>query len=113
MNSFLLRFQEPCEDSSVPVAARTQTVTKIAREQPDAYPTASSYRLVPTEIFAGTVTNTRVRNEQGDADSASTCRTIPGPPEMGTRSITAVRMEDDDRDPCQQELVVLPKCSSY
>ena len=69
-HSFLLRFQEPCEEScSAPAATGTQTMTKVMREGPDADPSVSSFQYLPTaDIYAGTATNTRIAKEQGDAD---------------------------------------------
>jgi hypothetical protein len=112
-HSFLLRFQERCEEScSAAVAMGTQTTTKVLREQPDSDPTKQTFRLLPTaDTDAGTATTTRIRSEQGDADYAHSARTLPTAPIMGTMTITAVRMESGDQDPRQQEMTVLPKCS--
>jgi hypothetical protein len=114
-DSFLLRFQEWCDDSLLgTVAVGTATGTKVRHEQPDADPTKADLRTLPlAQVHAGTVTITRIRNEQGDADYGSTARTLPVQPLMGTITKTAVKMEADDQDPRQHELTVLPKCSSY
>ncbi len=113
--SFLLRFQDRCEDgSSGPVATGTETTTKVLREQPDADPTKTTYRLLPSvEDNSGTMTNTRIHREQSDADYSSNVRIVPVAPVAGTGTATAVKMENDDQDPRQHELRVLPKCSSY
>ena len=111
--SFLLRFQERCEDSwSGTVATGTQTKTFATREQSDADPTKAAFRSLPAvKINAGTVTNSRIRREQGDADYASSARTLPVQYVTGTTTTTAVKMEADDQDPRKPELTVLPGCS--
>lgn len=112
-HSFLLRFQERCEEAcSTAIAMGTETTTKVMREQPDSDPTKPTFQLLPAaDIHAGTATNTRIRSEQGDTDFAHSARTLPIAPIMGTITTTAVKMESDDQDPRQQEMTVLPKCS--
>lgn len=114
-HSFLLRFQERCDDScSEAVAIGTQTTTKVMREEADADPTKPTFQSLPAaDIYAGTATTTRIRSEQGDTDYAHAARTFPIAPTMGTITKTAVKMETDDQDPRQHEMTVLPKCSSY
>jgi len=109
--SFLLRFQEQCEDSLAGAAGLgTETTTRMMHEQPDADPTKAEFRSLPSvQDNVGTVTNTRIRSEQGDADYGSTARTFPVQPVMGTTTKTAVRMESDDQDPRQYELTALPR----
>jgi hypothetical protein len=113
--SFLLRFQERCEDSSSSaVAMGTETVTRVLQEQSDADRPNGAFRSLPiAEINAGTLTNTRIRAEQADADQCLSARTLPVRAVMGTRTATAVKMEADDHDPRQHELTALPRCSSY
>lgn len=112
-HSFLLRFQERCDEPcSTAVASGTQTMTKVMREQPDADPTKLTFQSLPTsDIYAGTATITRIRSEQGDADSAQGARTLPIAPILGTTTKTAMKMETADQDPLQKEMTVLPKCS--
>lgn len=112
--SFLLRFQERCEEPSQGAAATgTQTATKVMHEQPDADPTKSDFRSLPgVHASTGTVTNTRIRSEQGDTDYRSPARTLPIQSMSGTTTKTAVKMEMDDQDPRQHELTVIPRCFS-
>jgi len=108
-NSFLLRFQEQCEEScSGEVTTGTMTHTKMMREQADSDPS----HLACKSLFAGTSTCTRVPSEQGDTDYANPARTLPIAPSMGTMTKTAVKMESDDQDRGKQEMAVFPKCSS-
>ncbi len=111
--SFLLRFQEPCQESALPVAAHgTVTKTAVAQEGPDADPWNNSVRIVPnSEHSHGTMSGTRIRTEQSDADYGSALRTLPVQMTAGTMTATAVKMETDDRDKRQQEVLVLPRCS--
>ena len=83
--SFLLRFQERCEDSrSDAVATGTLTKTKIMREQPDADPTRAAFRSLPVvDIYPGTVTNTRIPKQQEDAGYGSSAGTLPCPTRDG------------------------------
>ncbi len=111
-HSYLLRFQERCEEScSTAVAMGTEPTTKVMREQPDADPTKPTFQLLHAGIHAGTATNTRIRSEQGDTDYTHSARTLPIAPIMGTITTTAVKMESDDQDTQQCEMTVLPKCS--
>lgn len=111
--SFLLRFQEPCsttehKDSSV----STATFTRIAQEGPDQAPSCQSLRFLPANVeFAGTITESRVRTEQSDADFISASRAMPVGMASGTKSITAVRMETADDDYGRNESLVIPRCS--
>jgi hypothetical protein len=113
--SFLLRFQERCEDSSSgAVATGTETVTRILREQPDVDRPNGGFRSLPAaENKTGTVTVTRISSDPGDADHGSTAHTLPFRLVMGTTTTTAVKMEADDQDPRRHELTVLPRCSLY
>jgi len=88
-HSFLLRFQERCEESySAAVASGTQTMTKVMQEQPDADPTKPTFQLLPVaDIYAGTATVTRIRSEQGDTDYANAARTLPVATIIGTKTI--------------------------
>ncbi len=106
-NSFLLRFQERCDDSRPgEVAAGIKTLTKVHREQADVTSSESAFKTVD----AGTSTCTRVRSEQGDSDYGLATRTLPVGPIMGTMTSTAVKMEADDKDSCGKQLTALPKC---
>lgn len=80
--SFLLRFQELCEESEGDATcAGTETITKSEQEGRDADPASLSFRSIPmTAICAGTATSTRIQNEQSDADRQSIVRTIPVQP---------------------------------
>jgi hypothetical protein len=113
--AFILRFQDPCDDSSSGIAATgTATKTKMIREQADADPAKAVFHSLPAvEINAGTITTTRTHREQADSDYGSAARTFPVQFVMGTATKTAVKMEIDDQDPRQHELTVLPRCSSY
>jgi hypothetical protein len=112
-HSFLLRFQERCEETcSTAIAMGTETTTRVMREQPDSDPTRQTFQMLPAaDILSGTATNTRIRSEQGDTDFAHSARTLPIAPTMGTMTSTAVKMESGDHDPRQEEMTVLLKCS--
>ena len=106
--SFLLRFQEHCEETRAgEVTAGLQTVTKTQREQGDPVSTEAAFKT----LIAGTSTVTRVQNEQGDSDYADANRTLPVGPKMGTKTTTAIQMEGDDQKPRHHAIRVLPKCS--
>jgi hypothetical protein len=105
--SFLLRFQELCEESRAgEVTAALQSVTKIQREQGDLVSTEDAFKT----LVAGTSTCTRVRSEQTDNDYANPSRTFPIAHALGTRTKTAVKKETEDQDPCHQQMRVFPKC---
>lgn len=112
--SFLLRFQEKCEESClIPAVSGAETTTKVISEHvAAAQEKSTSLPFISTCICAGTVTNTRIRSEQGDTDFSSAVRTLPIIPIMGTLTKTAVRAESDDQDRRQHEITVLPKCFS-
>lgn len=117
MLSFLLRFQEQCEDlPEGAVETGTATKTRVMHEQPDTDPTRMGHRSFPgiqaNAGTIGTITNTQIRNEQGDADNQSVVRPLLAQVIMGTTTKTAVKMEMDDQDPQQHELTVIPKCFS-
>lgn len=112
-HSFLLRFQEQCEETcSTAIAMGTETTTRVMREQPDSDLTRQTFQMLPAvEILSGTAKNTRIRSEQRDTDFAHSARTLPIAPTMGTMTSTAVKMESGDHDPRQEEMTVLLKCS--
>lgn len=105
-NSFLLRFQEYCEESCTGEVAGLQTLTKIPREQADSASTEAVFKT----LIAGTSTCTRVRSEQSDTDYANSSRTFSMAQTPGTKTKTAVKKESEDQDPCQQQMRVFPKC---
>lgn len=111
--SFLLRFQEPCEESEADVTCGTETMTKSELEGRDADPALLSFRSIPSAVNAGTATSTLVQGEQADADRHSANRTIPILSVMGTTTKTAIQLESDDQDPRQKDMTVLPRCSSF
>ena len=113
--SFLLRFQEPCDEAEGGDDPNgTKTVTKVAQEGKDADPMSLTCRSIPFRaILAGTATGTLVQSEQADADRHSISRTIPIQQVMGTTTKTAVKLEGDDQDPRQIEMTALPRCFSF
>ena len=105
--SFLLRFQEHCEESRAgEVTAGLKTITKTQGEQADSASTEAAFKT----LIAGTSTVTRVQSEQGDSDYADANRTLPIAPTMGTMTKTSANTESVDQDPSRQELRVLPRC---
>lgn len=113
--SFLLRFQEPCEESSPRVGATgTETRTKITREQSDKDSAMAAPQFLPVAMSSvGTDTHTRVRNEQADTDPGMTPKMLPPQYILGTRTKTAVKTETADQDQQSQKLRTLPKCSLF
>ena len=106
--SFLLRFQEYCEETCVgEVFAGVKTITKTLGDKTDSASTEAVFKT----LIAGTSTVTRVQSEQGDSDYADANRTIPVGPKMATKTTTAIQMEGDDQKPRHHGIRVLPKCS--
>lgn len=111
--SFLLRFQEDVvESDGNTVDCGTQTATRIRGEQPDPDAGEAAFVAVPRP---GSIVDdaSQDRSGAGESDGAA------GPNEMalkrwsaGTRTVTNVRAEVDDKDPGKTGMRMVPRCSS-
>lgn len=111
-SSFLLRFQEFCvERAGADVRAGTGTSTRVRAEQADADTVAGGQSVIP--LRGGTMTKPGIDSGQDADRTEGQLRTFPrpvSPPVAQTKTVTKVRAEAGDNDPCRTTLNAIPKC---
>jgi len=111
--SFLLRFQEPCDESGDELLIRcaTQTETKTNGEQGDRDPGQQGYRALP----AGPGNRVKMAaGQERPAIEAGGCPVADAEIErrivaMATQTITRIRGEVDDEDPSRGRWLAIPR----
>ena len=113
--SFLLRFQEPAVEGDGKFATcGTRTATRIRGEQPDPDPGEASVVTIPRSVTPfGDVSLKKFRSGGGESDDAAGSNEVSLTKwSAGTRTVTNVRAEVDDKDPGKTSMRMVPRCSS-